>query len=654
MPPVDDPGRRAPDASRPLDLGFHRRPMVRWMNPAELGRSGLKVLLAGVFGAYADKREIQAGLRAHVKDDFDYSSVADRQIRGGDDLWFDFVADVGDGWNSTYTVARLLAAPALSANSPGGGPPLPRGRFLIMGGDEVYPVARRDTYEDRLVGPYRSALPWSELPGQPHLFALPGNHDWYDGLTAFTRLFCQAGRRWIGGWQAVQSRSYFAIKLAPAWWLYGIDIQLNSDVDEPQREYFEEAARRLGPGDHVIICTAEPSWLNAQPGRVDGYHNLAFFEEKIIRQHGGIPVLTLTGDLHHYARYASADTAQMRITAGGGGAFLHGTHQLERALRLPRRPWEAGGGSGTETLSLEASFPGPAQSRAQLLKLLLFPLTTPAFSASLGALFLAITVSLEASTRASDEGSLLQRLALASTAPTRVARVYLEALAESAAGALLVVLVLLGCIGLSRFRLPGRDVLLRRMRDPHRPVRWLAATVLETGDRLVRAATGLVHAAAQLTAWAVLLKLLVDVRPDRIVPLTGAGEVPWGVLLLFSAAVFVLGGLLGALVFALYLVGASLLGGCHHNDAFSALRIDGYKHFLRLHLDARGGLTVYPLGIRKVCRRWEFRPGSGNGAWFEPKRGEPDPRDQIELIDGPLHFDPRERRWTSGARRRPR
>ena len=28
-------------------------------------------------------------------------------------MWLDYVADVGDGWNSTYTVARLLATEEL-------------------------------------------------------------------------------------------------------------------------------------------------------------------------------------------------------------------------------------------------------------------------------------------------------------------------------------------------------------------------------------------------------------------------------------------------------------------------------------------------------------------------------------------------------------
>ena len=44
---------------------------------------------------------------------------------------------------------------------------------------------------------------------------------------------------------------------------------------------------------------------------------------------------TLTGDLHHYCRYSPAAAAEpVRITAGGGGAYLSPTHTLERHLRL--------------------------------------------------------------------------------------------------------------------------------------------------------------------------------------------------------------------------------------------------------------------------------------------------------------------------------
>lgn len=59
-------------------------------------------------------------------DEFLYEHLSKR-----DDLWFDFMADTGDGGNSTYSVARLLAQPFLKM----GKLELPRGRLLIIGGD---------------------------------------------------------------------------------------------------------------------------------------------------------------------------------------------------------------------------------------------------------------------------------------------------------------------------------------------------------------------------------------------------------------------------------------------------------------------------------------------------------------------------------------
>ena len=44
---------------------------------------------------------------------------------------------------------------------------LPRGRIVIFGGDEVYPVAKVDDYQDRFVGPYKAALPWTDPPAVP-------------------------------------------------------------------------------------------------------------------------------------------------------------------------------------------------------------------------------------------------------------------------------------------------------------------------------------------------------------------------------------------------------------------------------------------------------------------------------------------------------
>lgn len=55
-----------------------------------------------------------------------------------DDFWFDFMADTGDGGNSSYSVARLLAQPSLRASNNGSLLKLPRGNLLLIGGDLAY------------------------------------------------------------------------------------------------------------------------------------------------------------------------------------------------------------------------------------------------------------------------------------------------------------------------------------------------------------------------------------------------------------------------------------------------------------------------------------------------------------------------------------
>ncbi|MFY0583097.1 metallophosphoesterase [Cystobacter fuscus] len=236
-------------------MPWKRADMVRWLHPQHLIRSGMDALVASIFGVRADHRLIEAVVRPQAPY-FDYSDEA-----AGEDFWLDYVSDTGDGWNSTYAVARLLAKPELELKDPNGDThALERGRILVFGGDQVYPGASRDTYEQRLVQPYREAMSRSPEPS-PHLFAIPGNHDWYDGLSAFMRLFC--ADRWFAGRRTRQSRSYFALKLPRGWWLIGTDVQLNSDIDVPQLEYFRQTATYMQPGDRIILCNAEPAWIHA-------------------------------------------------------------------------------------------------------------------------------------------------------------------------------------------------------------------------------------------------------------------------------------------------------------------------------------------------------------------------------------------------------
>ena len=211
--------------------------------------------------------------------------------------------------------------------------------MLVFGGDEVYPTPSREEYQRRLVAPYAAAFGDDEPGERPHVYAIPGNHDWYDGLSAFTRLFCSdIGGRRFAGWWTRQRRSYFVLKLPHRWWLVGSDGQLQRDLDVPQMEHFREIAERfMQAGDKVILCLSLPVWVYAQKyrsmGRVFDETDLIYLREEVFAKRGVEVKVYLTGDLHHYRRHqetvdsAAGHSPVQKITAGGGGAFLHPTHE---------------------------------------------------------------------------------------------------------------------------------------------------------------------------------------------------------------------------------------------------------------------------------------------------------------------------------------
>jgi hypothetical protein len=325
--------------------------MVSWYDPRLLARIGVRTIISSVFGQYADQRLIQAVTDPCDEKDlctrYDYSdpNATDphRHIASDETgaYWLDYVADVGDGFESTYTIAYLLAQDDLDVREVGR---LRHGEVLIMGGDQCYPQATREEYKKKLLTPYNWAFTVKHADRK--LFAIPGNHDWYDGLNSFDSLFCSSRDRAaqgnvIGGWQCQQHRSYWAIKMPYNWWFWGADIQFSKYLDASQVSYFETVAAQMGPQDNLIICLAEPSWLLADFSGEDEEEN--FFKiTTIARKHGVRICAVIAGDWHHYARYFAHELGIHFITSGGGGAFMHPTHILKNAIsvRWPERPDE--------------------------------------------------------------------------------------------------------------------------------------------------------------------------------------------------------------------------------------------------------------------------------------------------------------------------
>lgn len=320
--------------------------MVDWFDPGLLAKVGVRSIISATLGSYTDQRLIQAATdnasEERLKNRYNFSGVGinsagekpvPSQALAADAngaVWVDYIADLGDGFEATYAMAYLLAADEL--NVAGEASPLPAGQLLIMGGDQVYPDATKQEYQTRLRDPYD----WAFSTPTPHrkVFAIPGNHDWYDGLSAFSALFCSARDRiskgigtQIGGWQCHQHRSYFAIKLPHNWWIWGPDIQLADNLDDSQRDYFDLMADQTSPDDNIILCIAEPSWLHKN---YDNLHEISM----LARKRGAKICAVIAGDWHHYSRYTSDQIGIQFVTCGGGGAFAHATHGLKSSIDL--------------------------------------------------------------------------------------------------------------------------------------------------------------------------------------------------------------------------------------------------------------------------------------------------------------------------------
>jgi len=272
----------------------------------------------------------------------------------GRDLWLDFVADTGDDVGVSRAVARLVFAEYELPDPDNAGAYLfaPRGDVLLFGGDTAYPVATAQEITNRVIAPFNQVLQGLKHDRPRVLLGIPGNHDWYDGLDGFARMFRrypddeEAGppsvvgvsermieryAEWarqfvrggkiekpkalvLDGYQPVQSASYFALPLTAHTHLIAVDRQLRS-LDARQIHFFNTWLAR-----HPAICPwvmlPDPLFAFGKPSKT----GTAMVEELGLDLETK-PHFLLSGDVHHYERLQHGSA--LHVTAGGGGAFLH-------------------------------------------------------------------------------------------------------------------------------------------------------------------------------------------------------------------------------------------------------------------------------------------------------------------------------------------
>lgn len=520
-----------------------RRGMVDWYSPLQLIDTGIRTLVSVSLGNRIDSRLFNAAADPEASC-FDFS---DRE-----ELWFDYAADTGDGWNPTFSLAYLLSAPFQT----GDGSCVRDSDLVILGGDEVYPVASRENYEQKLVLPFEEAarvLGQLEQPSRHRdIFLIPGNHDWYDSLASFTRRFL-AGRR-LGLFETRQKQSYFILKLPHHWHLWATDIQLGRDIDVQQYKFFSDYAGGLDEKDRVILCSAEPEITY-------GHHSgeeLCYTHwrmENLVRRRGARVPIKLAGDVHNYQRYEgvrktlstgrnpSGEYDQIQVVSGGGGAFLHPTHVFDESGE------KAGGFKNV------SRYPDPETSRKLNRSNFLFVFKHYPMTFFFGLLLTAMFWQV------------------------RMTDHWFRFPLDHPVSLLMMIGLIAGAIGFS-----GRG----------------NAKITSFG---VLHGMGMIAVGA-LGWWA------GHRASDLLLGFLSLASSGWWheFLRLYLAKFlsFAICGCLGGTLFGTYLVLSLNLLKNHHTEAFGALSCPHYKNFLRCRIDKNGDLRVRAIGIPKVVSEQEL------------------------------------------------
>ena len=561
---VDPPAR--------FHRGAHPPYAIRWFGSTALLGHLRRVAASAIASQAVDTRDWMRPERPH-----ELLSHAAQVLRApvtdaptlaerlGRPVWIDFVADTGDDRDLSAAVARLVFAEYAAVDGDAR-EVLPRGDILLFGGDIAYPVATGREILRRVIQPWNEVLHETGTGGRRRvLLGIPGNHDWYDGLDGFARLF---RREAVGGmlahWEAGRAqpahkrrpgdrsraalvrqlhldelagsvdlvrsafqslraiarggtvhrmarlalRGYTPVQEASHWVLPlapGLELwgvdRQLRKLDFRQRTFFIER-RAEQPEARLVFLAPDPALSFAERNPA-GQAMLSACHLSLESDR----VLYLCGDLHHYERRAVGES--LHVIAGGGGAFLHGT----RIAPAPGGP-------------PECAYPDTATSRRLALGL---PWKLVAGAAGfLPHILFGLLAAVQL--RALDHG------------PVR--------------GALTTALVALACV--TGFTLAVRGRRARR------------------GLTLVIALSfGLALALAPLLLRQLALFISHGVYHDGLVV---AGHAA-----------------LGSFLFGAFLMTLALTG-LEHEEGFAALGHPGFRHFMRVRIDPDGRLDAWVIG----------------------------------------------------------
>jgi hypothetical protein len=309
-----------------------------WLNPVPLWQSRNDRIARRFGDPTNDERRAWMALvrKTHGADlTIDHGDLAEPS--------FIVAGDTGEGDASQWAVVPRIEQIAAQTD------------FMVIASDVIYPAGGVDDYENKFFRPYE---------GYPRpIYAVPGNHDWYDGLTGFMYHLCgqrtpppkvAAGPRSALGrllWRkakrpdpatvadmrryrarpeqrSAQAAPYWVIDTGPVQ-LVGIDTGITNVLDRAQGEWLRAVS--VASRKPKILVTGKPIYVDARyhPGEIEGGGTV----DDVVRDPAANYVAAIGGDIHNYQRYPVRlpdGRVIMYLVAGGGGAFMHATHSIPR------------------------------------------------------------------------------------------------------------------------------------------------------------------------------------------------------------------------------------------------------------------------------------------------------------------------------------
>jgi uncharacterized membrane protein HdeD (DUF308 family) len=269
------------------------------------------------------------------------------------DFSFIVIGDTGEGDASQHVLRDVLLSVANE----------PQVRFVVISSDVVYPTGAMKDYEAKFWLPFKGIT-------KP-VYAIPGNHDWYDALEGFAATFLQpdAARA------SIHARVLADLRVTST--TDGRIEDLIREADRLRQAYrvptgfqrapfFEVQADRfalvaIDTGVLRTIDDEQAAWLNGALDRAAGKFTMAivghpffagghdvtagddaFSDLKALLLRRGVTI-AMAGDTHDFEYYSDPGTASAPavhyFVNGGGGAYLSFGTSLAWPVRAPTAEW---------------------------------------------------------------------------------------------------------------------------------------------------------------------------------------------------------------------------------------------------------------------------------------------------------------------------